>query len=195
MAELDVEEADKAVREAILLYTDPHALKDDKKIRRLESEIEQETEPVKRVKKRAQLEKENHIDDKDIERRFVKYAKRWTKHYNVSVDSLRTEGGIPPRLLKRAGLSVRGAGPDKRTSYTGKGTKRVTQADVVKWLNKATTGSYFTLHDLQQHTGCSAGTARSALGALGDRIVSEGPDPNHTGPGRAPNVFRVVGDE
>lgn len=192
MAELDVEEADRAVREAVLLHTDARSLQNENRISELQASIEQETDPVERVKLRAELEKEYKVDEKDIERRFVKYAKRWTNHYGVSVESLRSEG-IPPRLLKRAGFTVRGgAGPEKRTSYAGHGNQRVTQADVIEWLNKATTGSRFTLHDLQQHTGCSAGTARSALEALGDKIVSEGPDPDHSGPGRAPNVFRVV---
>jgi hypothetical protein len=99
------------------------------------------------------------------------------------------EEGVPPAVLRRAGfpVSVRGR-PGRRAAGRVPRTRgRVTVEEVRASIPRGS----FTIKQLQERSGASPAVVRKVVDQelREGRLIREGTDPQHSGPGRAPALF------
>jgi hypothetical protein len=179
-----------AVRNYLLSVRDPSALRDDSAIDDLKTKLEQSSDDLERLQLRQQLLDMETPSLERYEDAFVEHAKAWADKTGITSDAFLAEG-IPGSVLRRAGFRGvvggrrRAAGrPPARTT-----TRSRVSADEVR--SAIPTGS-FTVKDLQERSGASAAVVRRIIQEEVDagRLSDEGADPGHTGPGRAPTVYK-----
>jgi hypothetical protein len=181
-----------AVRNYLLSVRDPGALRDEGAIADLKSKLEQSGDELERLQLRQQL---LDIESPSLERyedAFVEHAKAWADKTGVSGEAFAAEG-VPAAVLRRAGFRGVGGGGRRRstarTTAPRAGTRSRVSADEVR--SAIPTGS-FTVKDLQERSGASAAVVRRIIQeeAAAGRLTVEGPDTDHSGPGRAPTVYK-----
>lgn len=182
--------AEDAVRDYLTTLKDPGSLRDDERIGQLEKEHAEASDPIARVMLQQQLLEAKNPDMQSHEEGFVTHAKAWADAHGVSEAAFLAEG-VSAAVLRRAGFSVRGAdrrsrGGRRRSRQTGR--SRVSADQVRAGLPSGT----FTTRDVQEATGASPAVVRRVLReeVEAGRVVDEGPDPNHQGPGRAARRYR-----
>jgi hypothetical protein len=183
-----------AVRNYLLSVRDPSALRDDSAITDLKSKLEQSGDELERLQLRQQLLDMESPSLERYEDAFVEHAKAWADRTGISGEAFAAEG-VPASVLRRAGFrSVGGGGGGRRRSSTRSSTARVgtrsrVSADEVR---AAIPTGTFTVKDLQERSGASAAVVRRIIAEEVDsgRLTIEGPDTDHSGPGRAPTVYR-----
>lgn len=182
-----------AVRNYLLSVRNPDALRDDDAIAEIQGKLEQSTDELERLQLRQQLlDLESPSLDR-YEDGFVEQAKAWADQIGVSGAAFAAEG-VDSGVLRRAGFRdvtggrQRGAGRPASRSTGGTGRTRVS-ADEVRGAIPIGT---FTVKDLQEHSGASAAVVRRIIAEEVDAgtLVIEGTDTDHTGPGRAPTMYR-----
>lgn len=182
-----------AVRNYLLSVRDPEALRDEDTIADLKNKLEQSDDELERLQLRQQL---LDIESPSLERYedgFVEHAKDWAERTGISADAFLAEG-VSRSVLRRAGFRGVGGGGRRRggrattTRATGATRTRVSADEVRAAIPSGT----FTVKDLQEHSGASAAVVRRVINEEVDagNVTVEGPDPDHTGPGRAPIVYR-----
>ena len=180
-----------AVRNYLISLRDPSALRDDDAIADLRSELDQTDDDVERLKLRQQLlELQNPPLDR-YERAFVEHAKAWADDTGVTAAAFVAEG-VPTAVLRRAGfrgVTNGGARRTRRTTARASTERRRVSADEVR---AAIPTGAFTVKDVQEASGASAAVVRRVIGEEvdGGNVTDQGPDPGHTGPGRAPTVYQ-----
>ena len=184
-----------AVRNYLLSIRDPRALRDDAAIAELNTKLEQANDELERLQLRQQLlDSENPSLDR-YEDAFVEHAKAWAERTGITADAFIAEG-VPAAVLRRAGFrGVTGGGRRRSTSTRASATTRSTSsrsrvsADEVR---EAMPSGTFTVKDLQERSGASAAVVRRVIQeeVAAGNIRDEGSDPDHTGPGRAPMLYR-----
>jgi hypothetical protein len=182
-----------AVRHYLLSVRDPGALRDEGAIADLKSKLEQSGDELERLQLRQQL---LDIESPSLERyedAFVEHAKAWADKTGISGEAFAAEG-VPAAVLRRAGFRGVGGGGGRRrstarTTAPRAGTRSRVSADEVR--SAIPTGS-FTVKDLQERSGASAAVVRRIIQeeASAGRLTVEGPDTDHSGPGRAPTVYK-----
>jgi hypothetical protein len=182
-----------AVRNYLLSVRDPSALRDEGAIADLNSKLEQSGDELERLQLRQQL---LDIESPSLERyedAFVEHAKAWAEKTGVSGEAFAAEG-VPAAVLRRAGFRGVGSGGGRRrstarTTTPRAGTRSRVSADEVRAA--IPTGS-FTVKDLQERSGASAAVVRRIIQeeVAASRVTVEGPDTDHSGPGRAPTVYK-----
>lgn len=184
---------ESAVRNYLLSVRDPGALRDEGAIAGLKTKLEQSGDELERLQLRQQL---LDIESPSLERyedAFVEHAKAWADKTGISGEAFAAEG-VPSAVLRRAGFrNVTGGGRRRaagRTSTTrSTGTRSRVSADEVR---STIPSGNFTVKDLQERSGASAAVVRRIIIEEVDagRLTDQGSDPDHTGPGRAPTVYR-----
>jgi hypothetical protein len=183
-----------AVRNYLLSVRDPSALRDDSAITDLKAKLEQSGDELERLQLRQQLLDMESPSLERYEDAFVEHAKAWADKTGISGEAFTAEG-VPAAVLRRAGFrGVGGGGGGRRRSTTRSTTARVgtrsrVSADEVR--SAIPTGT-FTVKDLQERSGASAAVVRRIIQEEVDagRLTVEGPDTDHSGPGRAPTVYK-----
>ena len=171
---------------------DPSALRDDSAITDLKTKLEQSSDDLERLQLRQQLLDMESPSLERFEDAFVEHAKAWADKSGISSDAFLAEG-VPAAVLRRAGF--RGVVGGRRRSVAARTTAARTttrsrvSADEVR--SAIPTGS-FTVKDLQERSGASAAVVRRIIQEEVDagRLNDMGADPGHTGPGRAPTVYK-----
>ena len=182
---------DAAMRNYLASLRDPAALRDEDAIAELHTKIDRTDDDIERLKLRQQL---LELQDPPLERyeaAFVEHAKAWADTTGVTADAFVAEG-VPAAVLRRAGFrGVANDGPRRTRRTTARATtpRRRVSADEVR---AAIPTGTFTAKDVQQASGASAAVVRRVIGEEVDagNLTDQGPDPDHTGPGRAPTVYR-----
>jgi tryptophanase len=176
-----------AVRNYLISLRDPSALRDDDAIADLHSRIEQTDDDVERLRLRQQLLDLQDPPLEQYEAAFVEHAKAWADDTGVTADAFVAEG-VPAGVLRRAGFRGVTDGGTRRTRRTTTRRRRVSADEVRAAIPVGT----FTVKDVQDASGASAAVVRRVIGEEVDagNVTDQGPDPDHSGPGRAPTVYQ-----
>lgn len=179
---------ESAVRSYLRALKDPASLRDDDAIDEVRKALEAEEDMVARVQLQQQLLDLESPSMESAEDAFVTHAKAWADEVGITAKAFAAEG-VPTALLRRAGFAVgrgssRGSGR-RRSSSSG---KRVTTEEVIAAIPRGA----FTVKDLREKSGASAAVVRNAIKAQVDEgaLVEVGPDPDHSGPGRAATLYK-----
>lgn len=177
-----------AVRNYLISLRDPSALRDDDAIADLHSKLDQTDDDVERLKLRQQLLDLQDPPLEQYEAAFVEHAKAWADDTGVTADAFVAEG-VPAGVLRRAGFRGVTNGGTRRTTARATTPRRRVSADEVR---AAIPTGTFTVKDVQEASGASAAVVRRVIGEEVDagNVTDQGPDPDHTGPGRAPTVYQ-----
>jgi hypothetical protein len=179
-----------AVRNYLLSVRDPGALRDDSAIAELKSKLEQSSDDLERLQLRQQL---LDIENPPLERyedAFVEHAKAWAEKTGVSGEAFAAEG-VSSGVLRRAGF--RGVSGGRRRTARATSAQSTTRSRVsADEVRAAIPTGTFTVKDLQERSGASAAVVRRVIQEEVDaeRLSAEGSDPGHSGPGRAPTIYR-----
>lgn len=184
--------AETAVRTYLNGLKNPASLRDSDRIKSLNDQITSSDDPVERLRlQQERIEAETPSVD-SIEEQFVQHAKAWADNMSITPDAFLAEG-VDPAVLRRAGFRVAGrrsASPGGRRRAPVGGSTRVNVETVRDALPKK--GATFTVRSLVDSTGASIGSVRKVIAEelKGKRIEDVGTDPDHQGPGRAPNLYK-----
>lgn len=176
-----------AVRDYVAALRDPSTLVDEDAIAGLHAKLDQTSDHVERLKLRQQL---LDLQDPPLERyeaAFVEHAKAWANATGVTAAAFVAEG-VPAGVLRRAGFSGVAHGSTRRTAARRAARGRVSADEVRAAIPTGT----FTVKDVREASGASAGVVRRVLAeeVEAGNVTDQGPNPDHSGPGRAPTVYQ-----
>jgi hypothetical protein len=178
--------AEAAVRDYLRALKDPASLRDDDTINELRGRLEESDDPVERLRIRQQLlELETPPMDR-YEEGFLTHAKAWAEEQGITLKAF-TDEGIPGDVLRKAGFQV------GRRGRSARGGARIRRSRVTtEQVRKAIPAGAFTIKTLQDASGASPAVVRKVVAEeeAAGRLRSEGTDPDHRGPGRAPVLYR-----
>lgn len=182
-----------AVRNYLLSIRNPGALRDDDAIAALNAKLEESSDELERLQLRQQLLDSETPSLEGYEDAFVEHAHAWAERTGISADAFLAEG-VQPAVLRRAGFrgvtgGGRRRGGSRSTPATRSSTRTRVSADEVR---AAIPTGTFTVKDLQERSGASAAVVRRIIAeeVAAGTVADEGSDPDHTGPGRAPTVYK-----
>lgn len=184
--------AESAVRDYLRALQDPNSLRDDDKINELTNSLEKSDDGLERLRLRQQLMDAEAPSIERFEDGFVTHAKSWADESGISSKAF-VEEGVANDVLRRAGFNVAGARRGRspvRNAAPGTRTRRSrVTADEVRG---AIPGGSFTIKTLQDSSGASPAVVRKVVAEeeQAGRLRSDGTDPDHRGPGRAPVLYR-----
>jgi hypothetical protein len=181
--------AESAVRDYLRALKDPSSLRDDDKINELQKHLEDSEDALERLRIRQQL---LDMQDPSIERyeeAFLTHASAWADEHGISVKAF-TDEGVPAHVLRKAGFPVGGRRGRAGRGGTRARRSRVTTEEVRAAIPKGT----FTIKSLQEASGASPAVVRKVVAEeeAAGTLRSEGTDPDHRGPGRAPILYRSL---
>lgn len=181
-----------AVRNYLLSIRNPGALRDDDAIASTTSKLEDSDDELERLQLRQQLLELEKPSLERYEDAFVEHASAWADRTGISADAFLAEG-VPSTVLRRAGFRGVGGGRrrgGRRAAAPAQATSRsrVSADEVRSAIPKGT----FTVKDLQERSGASAAVVRRVIAeeVSAGNVSDEGADPDHSGPGRAPTVYK-----
>lgn len=181
---------DSAVRSYLVSLRDPAALRDDARVNELKAKLEESSDALERLQLRQRLMEAESPSLESYEDAFVEHAKAWAESHGVSMDAFEAEG-VPSAVLRRAGFRTTRGGRRRgpRTRVRATRTRARVSADEVR---EAIPSGVFTVKDLQEKSGASAAVVRRVVQeeVQAGRVSDEGPDPDHSGPGRAPTLYK-----
>ncbi len=182
---------ESSVRNYLLSIRNPGALRDANGIATLQSKLEESTDELERLQLRQKLLDAESPSLEQYEDAFVEHAKQWADRTGISADAFLAEG-VPAAVLRRAGF--RGvSGGRRRGTARSAGTRTASRSRVSSdEVRAAIPKGKFTVKDLQERSGASAAVVRRIIQeeVEAGNVTDEGADPDHSGPGRAPNVYR-----
>lgn len=183
--------AETAVRDYLRSLTDPSSLRDEDRINELQKQLDKSEDALERLRIRQQLLDLQEPSSDHFEEAFLTHAKAWADQQGISVKAF-TDEGVHADVLRRAGFPVpgrRGRGA-RGGSATRAKRSRVTTEEVRAAIPKGT----FTIKALQDASGASPAVVRKVVAEeeVVGNVRSEGTDPDHRGPGRAPILYRRV---
>ena len=177
--------AERAVRDYLTSLKNPSALRDEDQLAKLRQKLEQSQDELERLQLRQRIiELENPSTD-GYEDKFVTHAKAWADKAGVSQTAFLDEG-VPPKVLRKAGF--RNVGATKSTGTRTRSRSRVSADQVRAAIPKGK----FTIKDVQDASGASPAVVRRVVGeeVQAGNVTEVGPDPEYTGRGRAPTIYR-----
>lgn len=179
--------AKSAVRNYLTALRDPSALRDDEKIADLRQRLETTEDAAERVQLRQQILDAESPSLERFEDEFVTHAKAWAEEQGVTAKAFEEEG-VSNQVLRKAGFAGRRRGGTRRTASTRASRSRVTADEVRKAIPRGS----FTIKTLQERSGASPAVVRKVVNEeeANGRIEKTGTDPDHSGPGRAPTLYR-----
>jgi hypothetical protein len=183
--------AETAVRDYLRALKDPASLRDEDVINDLTKRLEQSDDALERLRLRQQLLDAEAPSVERLEEGFVTHAKAWADGTAISVNAFQAEG-VAPDVLRRAGFPVTGArrGRGGRTATVPQRARR--SRVTVDEVRSAIPDGAFTIKTLQEVSGASPAVVRKVVAEeeAAGQLRSEGTDPDHRGPGRAPVLYR-----
>ena len=185
--------AETAVRDYLRALKDPASLRDEDTINDLTKRLEQSDDALERLRLRQQLLDAEAPNVERLEEGFVTHARAWADAIPISVNAFQAEG-VPQDVLRRAGFTVAGARRGRGARSTAPaGAPRARRSRVtVDEVRAAIPDGTFTIKTLQEASGASPAVVRKVVAEeeSAGRLRSEGTDPDHRGPGRAPVLYR-----
>jgi hypothetical protein len=185
--------AESAVRDYLRALQDPASLRDDDQIKLLTEQLSTASDGVERLRLRQSLMDAETPSLERHEEGFITHAKAWADEQGISARAFSDEG-VSPDVLRRAGFNVgdgrrRGRAQRSTGAPTRMRRSRVSAEDVRSAIPSSGT---FTIKTLQDASGASPAVVRKVVSeeAQAGRLISEGTDPDHHGPGRAPTLYR-----
>jgi len=184
--------AESAVRDYLRALKDPSSLRDEAAINDLTKRLESSDDALERLRLRQQLLDAEAPDVQRLEEAFVTHAKAWADDIPISVNAFSAEG-VAPDVLRRAGFPVSGGnGRRGRAPRAGAAPRTRRSRVTVEEVRAAIPDGTFTIKTLQEISGASPAVVRKVVAEeeSAGRLRSEGTDPDHRGPGRAPVLYR-----
>jgi hypothetical protein len=184
----------EAVRNYLVALKNPSALRDAGRIEQLEQRLAKTNDALDRVRLRQQIIDAQQPAIDRFEEDFVTHAKGWADEHGVSATAF-AEEGVPTGVLRKAGFSMAGRRARRgsaRPGRVGGAGPRVSADEVRRAIPRAS----FTTRQLKERTGASLAVVRKVIQEeeAAGRVVREGSDPSHAGPGRAPTLYRRAKD-
>ena len=186
---------ENAVRNYLAALKDPNSLRDENAIEAVRKELAGADDPIERLRLQDQLSKLESPSLESYEDEFVVHAKAWADANSISVNAFLAEG-VDPSVLQRAGFDVRARargrgrrrGRPRTAPVAATPRKRVTSDEV----RAAIPRTAFTAKMLQERSGASPAVVRKVINEALESglVVEQGRDPDHTGPGRAPMLYK-----
>lgn len=185
--------AEVAVRNYLTALRDPSSLRDEETIAQLQQQLDSSADELERLQLRQQLFDMDSPSVRQFEDEFVTHARAWADEHGITAKAFEAEG-VPGAVLRRAGFSVgrggRPSGGRSRSSSTGatRRRSRVTVDEVRSAIPRGT----FTIKQLQDASGASPAVVRKVVQSelAEGRLTDEGTSKNHSGPGRAPTLYK-----
>lgn len=176
---------ESAVRNYLVALKDPTAMRDEGRINDLRQRLESTDDQLERVQLRQQIQDAERPSIEHFEEQFVAHAKAWADEHGVTAAAF-AEEGVSDAVLRKAGLA-RGRAQGARRRGTAR-APRVSAQEVRAGIPRGA----FTIKHLQERTGGSIATVRNVVKEAEQQglIVAQGTDPDHTGPGRAPTLYK-----
>lgn len=182
-----------AVRNYLLSIRNPDALRDEDAIAALNAKLEESNDELERLQLRQQLLDRQTPSMEGYEDAFVEHARAWADRTGISSEAFLAEG-VPPAVLRRAGFrGVTGGGRRRSGSRSGSSPRTSTRTRVsAEEVRAAIPTGTFTVKDLQERSGASAAVVRRIIAeeVEAGTVTDQGADPDHSGPGRAPTVYK-----
>lgn len=178
------------VRTYLSAIRDPQSLRDDEAIEQAEKDLGDASDPIERLRLQQRLTELQSPSLDAVEDQFVTHAKAWADSAGITAKAFVAEG-VPATTLRRAGFDV-GRGGGRSRARSGSRSKRsgsrVTTEEVIASLPKGS----FTVGAVEELTGASTQVVRKAINAevKAGNVTKVGPDPDHSGPGRAAILYR-----
>ncbi len=182
--------SEQAVRAYLTYLSDPTRLVDEDAVAEADRAVATASDPVDRLRAVARRERIAQVDGAALEAAFVAEAKAFADAEDIPVAAF-TELGVDPGVLRRAGFDL----PGSARASGGASASRASRSPRVsaETVRDVAIGfkELFTVSDLEEATGASVGTVRRVIAELLEigSIRDIGPDPDHTGPGRAPTRY------
>jgi hypothetical protein len=189
---------EEAVRLYLMYLDDPNKLVDQTEVKKLETELDNNKDPIDRLRAIAALERARNVDGQQYEADFVRYAKDWADQEGVPLVAFQ-QMNVPGDVLARAGFDGRtrrrrGATGVRRQASGRPRAKSVSSERNQEWALEST--EPFTLTEVQQGIGGSPATVKKAIDELLSigRLEKLGPSRDYRGRGRAPSRYARVGE-
>lgn len=175
--------AETAVRRYLTALRDPSALRDDETLSRLQEQLANSDDELERLQLRQKVLDLESPSVEQFENDFITHAKAWADEQGVTAKAFESEG-VPASVLRKAGLSSNRG----RRGRRGGTRTRVT----VDQVRAAIPRGAFTIKQLQESSGASPAVVRKVVAEelSAGRVKEQGTDPDHTGPGRAPTLYK-----
>lgn len=186
--------AESAVRDYLRALKDPDGLKDEGTINDLQKRVESAADGLERLRLRQELLDLQNPSMERWEEAFVMHAKAWADEHHVTGQAF-IEDGVETPVLRKAGL-LGGQGPRGRGRGAGRniggGTRAPRTRVTVEQVRQAIPAGAFTIKQLQDASGASPAVVRKVVQeeAAAGRLKTDGSDPDHRGPGRAPVLYK-----
>lgn len=178
---------EEAVRNYLTALKEPESLIDSDAIEQATSELEATEDPIERLKLRQRLQELQSPTLESVEDEFVTHAKAWAEEAGIDPQTFAAEG-VSAATLRRAGFSIGRSGSRGSRGGGRRRSSRTTTEEVIE----AMPGGSFTVKQLREISGASPAVVRKAIAAEVEtgHVAELGPDPDHSGPGRAPTLYR-----
>jgi hypothetical protein len=191
---------ESAVRRYLAWLEDPSSAVDQGEVERAEQAFASASDPIDRLHAAAAREKARAADVDAIATDFTTHARAYAEAEGIPVEAFRSLG-VSDDVLAEAGFAVpssrgrRGPAAGARKASKPAGGPRAPQIPVSQIKAVADQmPKRFTLAQLAEKAGGgSPVTVRKAVDELIDegRAAKIGPDPDHSGPGRAPTIYEL----
>jgi hypothetical protein len=176
----------EAVRAYLEFRQNPESALNTKAIAVKEQELE-DASGIDKLRVHAELLRLRDTEgaEEGLLRDFIRVAQRWADREGIGAVSFREMWDIPPSVLKEAGFSV------GRKSKGSRGRKNVSSETVRQAVPRVGT---FTIKALAEESGGSVANARLVVKAMVEDadVVDLGPDPDFTGKGATPVLYKRV---
>jgi hypothetical protein len=178
--------AEEAVRNYLTALHNPELLRDEGRIDELSKKLADADDPLERLQLRSELQRTEMVDTDQLEVDFVTHAKAWATEQGVPPSVFKDEG-VPRDVLRKAGLD---GGRGRQATRARR--PRVSREDVVAAIPPR---RKFTTGEIAERSGASLATVRAVITELLAKAELEdlGPAEDHTGPGRAPTMYKRAG--
>lgn len=183
--------AEAAIRNYLTALRDPSSLRDEDAITQLRTQLESAGDELERLQLRQQILDFESPSVERYEEEFVTHARAWADQHGISAKAFEAEG-VPSQVLRRAGFGGVARGGRRSTRSRGGATTRTRSRVTVDEVRSAIPKAAFTIKHLEQSSGASPAVVRKVVReeVAAGRLVQEGTDPDHAGPGRAPTLYR-----
>ena len=183
--------AEAAIRNYLTALRDPSSLRDDEAIGQLQSRLESSGDELERLQLRQQILDMETPSVERYEEEFVTHARAWADQHSISARAFEAEG-VPSQVLRRAGFGGVARGGRRPSRGRSAGATRTRSRVTVDEVRSAIPKGAFTIKQLEEASGASPAVVRKVVReeVEGGRLMADGVDPDHTGPGRAPTLYR-----
>lgn len=180
-------DAENSVRRFLLLLSDPDALRDEVAVQQLREKLAEASDPLDRLSLFSAIERARNVDTHGIRAEFHRDARAFAEMHSIPASAFAAMG-VSREDLRAAGLLGSPARhPTRETGPSRRSGRRLSVDDVLA----AVPSEPFTIKQLEEISGASTLTVKKTVDmmlAAGSLAPME-PDPEHSGPGRAPRRY------